>query len=206
MRIVEIIKSIALRYFIRKKLPQGHCGQNSHIHTPSIIGVGSPDNIFLGDNVSIDWNSVLYCVNAKFIVGNNTRAAVGLTVISGNHTTKPGETIESQGNEGLTGKDVVIEEEVWLGANVTLLAGTKIGRGAIVGAGSVVAGKCIPPYAMVMGNPCKIVGFRFTPEEVIEHEKILYPEGDRLKIEILQKNYDKYFLKRLKDINEFTKL
>lgn len=206
MNLKEIIHTFALRYIVRKNKKKYHIGKNSHIHTPSLVGAGSPDNIFIGDNVNIDWDNLLYCYNAKFIVGNNVSIAAGFRVVTGNHVTVPGEKLKDRGNANIVGKDVVVEDEVWLGANVTLLAGTKIGRGAIVGAGSVVAGKCIPPYAMVMGNPCKIVGFRFTPEEVIEHEKILYPEGDRLKIEILQKNYDKYFLKRLKDINEFTKL
>ena len=72
-------------------------------------------------------------------------------------------------------KDIVVEDDVWIGANVTLLPGTIIGRGATVGAGSVVRTK-IPPYAIVAGNPAKVVGFAFSHEQVVEHEKKIYPE------------------------------
>ena len=112
----------------------------------------------------------------------------------------------TRGNDNLKGTDVVVEEEVWIGANVTLLAGTKVGRGAIIGAGSVVSGKRIPPYAIVMGNPCKVVGFKFTPDQVVEHEKLMYDEDRRLPLELLEKNYNKYYLSRLEEINDIVRL
>ena len=98
-----------------------------------------------------------------------------------------------------------MEEDVEIGSDVTLLAGVHIGRGAAVGSGSVVRNS-IPPYAIAIGNPCKIVGFTFTPEQIIEHEKILYPENERLPLEKLEKNYKKYFLDRMKDIRSFSSL
>ena len=98
-------------------------------------------------------------------------------------------------------KDIVVEEDVWLGARVTLLVGSHIGRGAIVGAGSVVR-SYIPPYSIVLGNPAKIVGFRFLPEEIIEHEKELYPEEQRLAYDIVVRNYNKYFTKKIRLIKE----
>ena len=59
---------------------------------------------------------------------------------------------------------------------------------------------------MVIGNPAKVVGFSFTPEEIIEHEKVLYPEEERLPLELLEKNYNKYFISRIKEIKQFTRL
>ena len=100
--------------------------------------------------------------------------------------------------------DVVIEEDVWIAANVTLLKGVTVGRGAIVGAGSVCRNS-IPPYAIVLGNPAKVIGFKFTPEETIAHEKALYPESERLPIKTIQKNYDRYFINRIKDIKNYLK-
>ena len=88
---------------------------------------------------------------------------------------------------------------------MTLLSGVHLNRGATVGAGSVVR-TSIPPYAIVAGNPAKIVGFRFTPEEIIEHEKVLYPEEERLPLELLEKNYKKYFLDHIKEIKAYTGL
>ena len=59
--------------------------------------------------------------------------------------------------------DVIIGNDVWIGHNATILSGVTIGDGAVVGACSVVA-KDIPPYAIVVGNPAKIIRFRFNQE------------------------------------------
>ncbi|KAA6303732.1 MAG: Streptogramin A acetyltransferase [Candidatus Ordinivivax streblomastigis] len=79
-----------------------------------------------------------------------------------------------------------------------------VGRGAIVGAGAVCR-KSVPPYAVVIGNPARIIKFKFTPDEVIEHEKVLYPEEERLPLDLLKENYDKYFVKRIDEIKNYTK-
>ena len=64
---------------------------------------------------------------------------------------------------------IVIGSDVWVGESVTLLSGVKIGDGAIVGAKAVVA-KDVAPYAIVVGNPARIVRYRFSPEVI---EKLL---------------------------------
>ncbi|MDN5849706.1 MAG: acyltransferase, partial [Nitrococcus sp.] len=64
--------------------------------------------------------------------------------------------------QGLEYKPVVIEDDVWLGANVFVAPGVTIGKGAIVSAGTVV-NKSIPPYAQVAGNPGRVVGWRKRP-------------------------------------------
>ena len=102
-------------------------------------------------------------------------------------------------------RDVVVEEDVGMYSNVTLLAGITIGRGAVIGSGTVCR-KSVPPYSIVVGNPAKVIGFRFSPEEVIEHEKKLYPENERLPFNLLQKNYQKYFISRHKEIKSFLSL
>lgn len=65
-----------------------------------------------------------------------------------------------------------ISSDVWIGARSTIIAGVNIGRGSIVAAGSVVT-KDVPAYAVVAGVPARFVKMRFTPEEVIEHERSL---------------------------------
>jgi acetyltransferase-like isoleucine patch superfamily enzyme len=134
----------------------------------------------------------------------NSGAAQGLTVVTGNHTSKVGVFFKDNTFIGDIEKDIVVEEDVWLAANVTLLAGVVVGRGATVGAGSICRNS-IPPYAIVMGNPAKIVGFKYTPEEVIEHELILYPEHERLSFDFLTKNYDKHFINRINEIKILLK-
>ena len=80
-----------------------------------------------------------------------------------------------------------------------------IGRGARIGAGTFVRNN-VPPYAIMMGNPGKIIGFRMSPEEIVEFEEKKYAVGERLPRETLQRNYEKYFLNRWKEIREFTKI
>ena len=56
-------------------------------------------------------------------------------------------------------QDIVIGDDVWIGASVTILKGVTIGNGVVIGAGSVVV-KNIPNYAIVVGNPAKIIKYR----------------------------------------------
>lgn len=63
------------------------------------------------------------------------------------------------------GRDTVIGHDVWLGKNVSVMPGTQIGSGVIVGSGATVAGT-IPDYAVVVGNPGRVVRMRFDPATV----------------------------------------
>lgn len=201
----ETLASFRFRYLNRKD-KWGHIGIGTVVHSPS--KVAGRENIFLGDRVNIDWDNTIYALRGKFIMGDYSGAAIGLTVITDNHVTIPGQKFKSEmvgGNNNLVGADVIVGEDVWIASNVTLLSGAQIGRGAIIGAGSVVR-KQIPPYAIVEGNPSKVVGFRFNPDEIIAHEEQMYSPNNRLSRDFIEKNYEKYFLKRLKEIKEFTKV
>jgi len=117
-----------------------------------------------------------------------------------------GELLVLKGNDDIQkAKDVIVEEDVLLSINVTLLAGVIVGRGAVVGSGSVCR-KSIPPYAIVIGNPAKIIGSKFSPREVIAHERTIYPENERLSLDLLQNNYKKYFINKAHDIIKYNDL
>ncbi len=89
-------------------------------------------------------------------------------------------------------KDVIIEKDVWIGCNVTLLAGVTVGRGSIIAAGALI-NKDVPPYAVVGGIPAKVIKFRWeTIEEILQHESILYPIDERLPSSLIQENFDLY--------------
>lgn len=66
--------------------------------------------------------------------------------------------------EASTKGPVVLGDDVWVGENALILSGVQVGQGAIIAAGSVVV-KGVPPYAIVGGNPARIIKFRF--EETI---------------------------------------
>ena len=189
----------------------GFCGDNVTIgHSVNIIGI---NNLYMYDNTKLHSSSNIFCTRAKFIMKRNSGAGGGLTVVTGNRLSIKGRwflDVTDKDKDLHHGRksfdrDIVVNEDVWIGTNVTLLSGTIVGRGAILGSG-VVCRNDIPPYTIVIGNPAKVVGFRFTPNEIIEHEKALYEPGDRLSLEFLAKNYKKYFLDRIKKIAEFTKL
>lgn len=61
--------------------------------------------------------------------------------------------------------DIIVENDVWIGAKSTIMSGIKIHDGAVVGAGSVVT-KDVPPFAIVGGNPAQIIKFRFNPTQI----------------------------------------
>lgn len=172
------------------------------------------EKIFIHNNVSLGPESKFIMQvgtpSGKFVAKHHASIGAGLTVITNNHATtgvdiKQWFSDAAENNEGDTNKDVIVEEEVWCGANVTLLLGVTIGRGAIIGAGSVVR-TSIPPYSIVTGNPAKVVGFKFRVDEIIEHEKELYIESERIPKADLEKNYKKYFLDRTSEIRSYIRL
>jgi acetyltransferase-like isoleucine patch superfamily enzyme len=65
----------------------------------------------------------------------------------------------------IRGKHILVGNDVWIGARATLLNGVVVGDGAVIGAGTVVTSS-VPPYAVVVGNPPRIVHYRFSPEQI----------------------------------------
>lgn len=205
----KIFKRIILHYelkYFRKTL--GYCDNTSFISLPKTCSCAK--KIFLYENTNI-FSGAKFIINpiskdGNFIMKKNSGSAENLTIITGNHQRIKGHLFKEFSSEHTIDidKDIIVEEDVWLGANVTLLSGVVVGRGATVGAGSVCT-KSIPPYSIVMGNPAKVIGFNFTPKEVIEHEKALYEDSERLPIDLLEKNYQKYFLNRASEIKTFIK-
>ena len=85
-------------------------------------------------------------------------------------------------------KKYIIGNDVWLGKNIILTNGIKIGNGVRVAAGSVVT-KNIPDFAIVAGIPAKIIGYRFTEEQIVKLNKIAWWDWPMEKI---KKCYDDF--------------
>ena len=77
--------------------------------------------------------------------------------------------------------DIEIGNDVWIGAKSTIMSGVKISNGAVVAAGSTVT-KDVPPYAIVAGNPAKVVKYRFTEEQIEKLMDIKWWEWNEDKI------------------------
>lgn len=92
-------------------------------------------------------------------------------------------------HDALTKGPIVIEDEVWIGFGTCVLSGVKVGKGAVIAACSVVT-KDIPPYAIVGGNPAKILKFRFDSETI---EKLKSIKLSDLPEDIIRSNIDKFY-------------
>lgn len=118
------------------------------------------ENIFLGDYTSIGPDCLLLAsIKGKIIIKDGTILAPRCKIYTRNHNYDC-ENIQSIPYDHVQlCSDVVIEEGVWLGESVLVLPGVTIGKGAVIGAGSVVS-KDVPPYAVAVGNPARVVKYR----------------------------------------------
>lgn len=199
---------ISIKQLIRLKLDKlfhidrrneyGYMANNAYLNPDTIVF--NKKNLFLYENTSIPGGAMILNPRSKFIMKRGSFSSYNLCVCPGNHMALIGkwkhdvtDTMKDElDNEHKYDRDIIVEEDVWMGINVTLLNGAHIGRGAIIGAGCVVSGN-IPPYAIVVGNTYTIRRFLFTPEQIIEHEKVLYPESERFSLDELNAIQKKYF-------------
>lgn len=121
---------------------------NGHKYTPKII---------FGDNVSINFDCHIGCVNRIEIHDNVLIASkVFITDHSHGYIKKEALTEPPSLREVVSKGPVIIEKNVWIGEGVVILGGLKIGENSIVGANSVVT-KSVPKNCVVAGNPAKII-------------------------------------------------
>jgi acetyltransferase-like isoleucine patch superfamily enzyme len=138
-----------------------HVNQRRKIHTkesPWIHETASfrnGQNIYLGDNSRINH---LCCVwagqKAKIVFGDNVLMGPGTKLFATNHGTEVGPL--PMNRQPFVEQDILIGNDVWLGANSVITAGVTIGEGAIVAAGAVVT-KDVPASAIVGGVPAKVI-------------------------------------------------
>lgn len=176
----------------------GYMAKDAYL-APDVV-LFSKKNLFLYEHASIPEGSIILNPMSKFIMKRGSFSSYNLCVCPGNHLIPIGkwkwdvseELTYEIDKEGNYNKDIVVDEDVWMGINVTLLNGAHIGRGSIVGAGCVV-NKDIPPYAVVGGVPARIIKPLFTIDEILRHEEQLYPSQERISKESLKEVFDKYY-------------
>lgn len=194
-RFVRGVYYLIRNYFGHRKSNFGQIIDNQRITPPHFIN--RVKNVYLEENTNIAANSYISAYNAKFIVKRNCAIAEGLTVHTGNHARVLGKFITQITEENKpTGydKDVIINEDCWIGCNVTLLCGVTIGRGCTIAAGAVV-NKDIPPYCIAGGVPAKVIKRIWTIDEILQHEAALYPVEERYTREQLEEIYSNYIFK-----------
>ncbi len=182
-----------MKFYLPLKSDLGACGKNAILEYP--IRFEHPQSIYIEDNVKIRSGcQIINSASEKVIIKKYSAIAVGCTMITNTHKSVVTIPHILLGASHISDKstDIVIEEDVWIGANVTLLAGACLRRGCIVGAGAIVS-KEVPPYAVVVGAPAKIISKKFELEDVLRHEAALYPENQRLSKDYLENIFTKYF-------------
>lgn len=152
---VSLMAYISMNYVVgRRKAKIGH---KANIH-PTVI-IREPQNIVIGDNCYFNHNTILTGghVKGKLIIGNNvlTGPNVGFYVAN-HHYADPHMLIKDQGYDE---EDIIVGNDVWIGANSVITSGVTIGDGSIIGAGSVVT-KNIPPFSIAVGSPAKVIKSR----------------------------------------------
>ena len=175
----------------------------------------------LGENCTIQFNvefSREHQLNGTLKVGNNVLFAKnvfidysGFLTIEDNVGFSNGVIVETHSHSGYAfrGKGKTLQTYLTICENVTIGSHAmicetchKINRGARIGAGCIVR-KDVPPYAIVIGNPAKIVGFTITPSELLDVEKNV-PKEKRTSLEEFTKLYNTYLKSKIASIREYV--
>ncbi len=171
----------------------GRCSEKVLLATP--LYVSRPDLVFFEDYTRLQAEARFIIDRGRVTIKRYTAVGARCTIITGNHRPTVGVPHFLLGLSHINDQegDVTLEEDVWVGAGVTILSGVVVSRGSIVAAGAVV-NKSTPPYALVAGVPAKIVAVKFSLEQILEHEKMLYEPHDRLSKEYLEELFARYYL------------
>lgn len=131
-------------------------GENVALYPEVMIFGDGP--VVIGDNVNIGNGTMIYSSKngGGVYIGNNTMIAAQSYIIDMDHGIKSDELIRNQKN---TAAPIHIGEDVWIAANCTVLKGSIIEDGAIIGAKSLVKGK-IEKSAIAVGIPAKVLKYR----------------------------------------------
>jgi maltose O-acetyltransferase len=148
--------SLIFYYYVNYVLgrKRAKIGSNSKVH-PTVV-LRQAERIRIGNNCLINHNNVLQAGKSVSIItiGNNVQTGPNVLMFAFNHGT------ETNGvpmiNQDYLDSDIIIEDDVWIGAGSVITAGVKIGKGSIIAAGAVVT-KDIPSNVIAGGVPAKII-------------------------------------------------
>ena len=167
-------------YFIKKAIDR--CIRKYELTLFNTIG----DSVYIGrnctfthktisikDHVYIGNNCVIQSAHGNIKIGNHVMFGPGVNLHGGNHVMdRIGVYMDQVQKKFGDDPDLIVEDDVWVGANAIILGGITIGRGSVIGAGTIVT-KSVPPYSVVAGNPGKVIRKRFSEDQIEKHEKML---------------------------------
>jgi acetyltransferase-like isoleucine patch superfamily enzyme len=133
-------------------------GEGVKIYFP--VKIHGIETLEIGDFTSVGEYTHIWAGDVGLSIGKNVMIAAHCCITTLGH-----DTTAQYMNKSLTAKKVTIEDDVWLGYNVTILPGVTIGKGSVIGAGSVVT-KNVPPFSITVGNPAKHIKTRIIKNNV----------------------------------------
>lgn len=165
MKLLKKLKN----FYISKRIKK--CGKD--VSFGNNILITNYDKLELGEHIAIGPNNIFYAAIQPVKMGNYIMTGPNVTFITGNHRTDVIGEYMFNVKEKKPENDaaIVIEDDVWIGANVTILKGVKIGTGSIIGAGSIVF-KSVPPYTIVYSNGKQKK--RFSEQDIQKHQGLLH--------------------------------
>jgi acetyltransferase-like isoleucine patch superfamily enzyme len=151
----KIYESVKL--FSRRGFPI-RIGNNVSIEKGVIISTSERGKVHIGNNVYIGEYSVLTS-NEEIEIGDNVLISPHNDIVDFNHIYS--DIRQTVNKQGVVAKKITIQEDVWIGSGSKILMGVTIGRGAVIGAGSVVT-KDVPAFHVAVGNPANTIKVRGT--------------------------------------------
>ena len=133
-------------------------GGNVALDDGVVIVIGGPahaDKIVIGANTYVN-RYTIFDAHRQLHVGERVMIGPHCYFTDADHSTGPESSVQAQ---PMRHKPLIIEDEVWIGAHVTVLPGVRIGKGAVLGAGSVVT-RDIPSMAVAIGSPARVIRYR----------------------------------------------
>lgn len=129
--VLKGLSSLRRSYFINYRNQLGYCSPSASLFKPLVIK--GAKNVFMYENTGVK-DAIIMAPKAKFIMKKHSGAAEGLTVITGNHERRVGRFYRTitEKDKQLADMDVIVEEDCWIGARVTLLMGVTLRRGTTV--------------------------------------------------------------------------
>lgn len=172
--VIKHVNNVLATYY---KSKCAKCGEGSVI-CGLYSNFAGLSNVYIGKNSGIPQNATIFSAEARLFIGDYVMFGPNPTIITGDHRIDVVGKVMQQELTRLpeNNVDVIIENDIWFGANVTVLKGVHLGQGCVVAAGAVVT-KSFPPYSIIGGVPAKVIGMRFSESEIKRHETLLYPNG-----------------------------
>lgn len=203
MKIKNAIKLFVQNYYLKKNNP------GSQIR---LLNCFNPNRISVGNGSYGDIRIICFNNKSRLEIGNYCSIAQDVKfILDADHhidtiSTYPFKVkhLKTVAFEAFGKGDIIVKDDVWIGYGASILSGITLGQGSVIAAGAVVT-KDVPPYAIVGGNPARVIKYRFDENTINELLKL---DFSKLNEDMIRNNIDELYKKIVSkdDIKWFLKL